>query len=136
MIALDTSGILALLDRGERDHANAHQALNQHKGTRYTTDFVLAEVDYLILKRLGVQAERAFIAQILSGAIKRQPLQDEDIETAAALIDKYRDQELGLTDATLASLALRTRTKEILTLDQRHFSMFRDYQGQPFRLLP
>ncbi len=136
MIALDTSGLVALLDQGEPDHSRMQQTLSAYASRRFTTDLVLAEVDYLILKRLGVEAEQAFIAQILSGAIRREPLKNEDFENARVLIAKYADHALGLTDCTLISLAERLGALEVLTLDRKHFAMFRTRGGKAFNLLP
>jgi predicted nucleic acid-binding protein len=48
MILCDTSGLLALLDSGEREHRRASAALEDVTGPLLTTDFVLAELDYLI----------------------------------------------------------------------------------------
>lgn len=45
------------------------------------------------------------------------------------------DQSLGLTDATLMALAERLRAP-VLTLDWRHFGLYRDRRGKPLELLP
>lgn len=136
MIGLATSGLIALIDAGEPDHQACHQALSQASGKRFTTDFVLAEVDDLILKRLGVAAEQAFVTQVLQGAIIREQVLEADLERALGLIKKYQDHPIGLSDATLAALCERLKAKHILTLDRGHFQMFRGASGRPFKLLP
>jgi uncharacterized protein len=53
------------------------------------------------------------------------------------VVDRYRDQNIGLTDASLVILALRHRTNRLLTLDERHFRVVRPLQRfRSFRLLP
>jgi hypothetical protein len=44
--------------------------------------------------------------------------------------------ELGLTDASIAVIAARHHTANILTLDERHFRAVRPLWGEAFRLLP
>lgn len=135
MIILDSSGLLALLDRGEPDHQAVHALIAKRPGPRLVTDLVLAEVDFLILKRLGAEAERAFVDQVIEGVFLREPLADDDIRRAGAALAKYGDQDLGLTDATIMVLAERLRAP-VVTLDRRHFSLYRDRRGRPLELLP
>lgn len=47
----------------------------------------------------------------------------EDLAQAAALIEKYHDLPLGVTDATLIAIALRLGETRIATLDRRHFTV-------------
>jgi predicted nucleic acid-binding protein len=61
---------------------------------------------------------------------------DTDLERALGLVKKYRDHPIGFSDATLAALCERLNVKHILALDRRHFQMFRDASGRPFKLLP
>ena len=59
-----------------------------------------------------------------------------DVRTARAVIDRYRDQDIGLADASQVVLAHRHRTRRILTLDRRHFDVIRPLDGGRFTLLP
>ncbi|MGH3100077.1 MAG: PIN domain-containing protein, partial [Thermoleophilia bacterium] len=49
MIVLDTSGLLAALDAGQRQHEPARQVLEGDSGPLLLSPFVLAELDYLLL---------------------------------------------------------------------------------------
>jgi predicted nucleic acid-binding protein len=55
---------------------------------------------------------------------------------AARLIRRYHDQDIGITDASLAVLARRYGTRTILTLDRRHFGVIRPLDGGRFKLIP
>lgn len=136
MIVADTSGLLCLLDTGEPEHAKARASLAERTGPLLTTDFVLAETDYLILKRLGARAEQRFMAQVLDGSLAREPVRDEDFRRATEIIERYADAEIGLTDSTLMAVTERLGLPAVLTLDRRHFAPFRDRRGRPFVLLP
>ena len=136
MIILDTSGLLCLLDSGEKEHARAVEAVEDDAGPLVTIDLVLAETDYLLLKRLGRRAERAFVAQLISGAIQRESITSDDLVRALTISKRFEDQDLGLTDATVMALTERLETRKVLTLDRRHFGPFRDRRGRALELLP
>jgi predicted nucleic acid-binding protein len=135
MIVFDTSALLALLDRGEPDHKALQALIVSRPGPRIVTDFVLAEVDYLILKRLGGRAERALVDQGLGGVFLRERLSADDLKKASAVLARYREHAFGLTDATTMVLADRLRAP-VATLDHRHFSLYRDRRGKPLEMVP
>jgi uncharacterized protein len=135
MIVFDTSALLALLDRGEPDHKALQSLTGSRPGPRIVTDFVLAEVDYLILKRLGARAERALVDQVLEGVFLRERLSADDFRRASAVLTRYREQAFGLTDATTMVLADRLRVP-VATLDRRHFALYRDRRGKPLEIVP
>ena len=49
---------------------------------------------------------------------------------------RYRDQQIGLADASLIVLAHRYRTRKLLTLDHRRLDVVRPIGGGTFKLLP
>jgi len=136
VILADTSGLLALLDRGEAEHRRVSRAVDKEPGPLVVIDLVLAETDYLIRKRLGRQAGRAFLAQILEGVFLREEVTAVDLRRASEIDDRYGDQDLGLTDAALMAIAERLELGRVLTLDRRHFTPFRTRKGEPLDLLP
>lgn len=135
MILADTSGLLALLDRGEPRHDDACAAVEADSGPLLTIDFVLAETDFLLRSRLGDRAAQAFLEQLSAGALQREAVEAPDLLRAVAILDQFRDQAFGLTDATLMSVAERLGAP-VLTLDRRHFGVFRDRKGAALVLLP
>lgn len=65
------------------------------------------------------------------------PFAIDDVATARAVIVKYRDLGIGLADASIVVLAERYGTRDILTLDERHFRAIRPLSGEPsFRIFP
>lgn len=137
MIILDTSGVLSAIDAGQRHHEAAAAVLRREDEPAVLSPFVLAEVDYLLATRVGVDAERAFLAEVADGAYRLAPFDASDVEVAAGVVDRYRDQNIGLTDASLVVLARRHGTNRLLSLDERHFRVVRPLQRfRSFRLLP
>lgn len=125
MLVADTSGILAALNSNDSAHARVRAALEREVGRIIVPELVLAEVDYLTLKHLGQDAEEAFIEDVLAGAWSREPLLDGDLRRALEVIRHHAEHEVGLVDSTIVATAERLRVTRVLTLDRRHFSMFR-----------
>jgi predicted nucleic acid-binding protein len=97
---------------------------------------VLAELDFLVRSRLGVEAARILADDVAAGAYALAPLSATDIADCVAIDRAYGDLGLGLADASLVVLAARAKTRSLLTLDERHFRAVRPSQGGAFRLLP
>jgi uncharacterized protein len=86
VIVLDTSGLLTALDADQRHHASAVQVLASDGEPFLLSPFVLAELDYLLLERVGVQAERALLDEVASGAYDLVPFSVAEVAAAAALV--------------------------------------------------
>lgn len=136
MIIADTSGLLAFFNRSEPRHAAVAEAIKASDLPIVVSPFVLAELDYLVATRIGVEAELSIITELASGAYALAEFGAADLAVAANVIDKYRDQKIGVTDASLVVLANRFRTLKVLTLDRRHFSVVRSLTGEPFEIVP
>ena len=136
MILLDTSGLLAALDRDSRLHEQAKAVLDAAVEPTVLSPFVLAELDYLVTGRLGTTAELEILEAVTLGTFWLVPFTSDDVGEAAAVIEKYRDLRIGLTDASLVVLAGKLGIEDVLTLDERHFRVLRMPGGKPFRLLP
>ena len=136
MILLDTSGLLAAIDAAQRHHAAAAAALAAAAPPWILSPFVLAELDYLLVSRVGVPAERALLAEVARGVYRLESFGADDVEAADRVIGRYSGLGIGLADASIVVLAERFRTRDVLTLDGRHFRALRGPDGEPFRLLP
>jgi hypothetical protein len=98
--------------------------------------FVLAEVDYLLATRGGIARELALLAEVGRGAYELAAFEGGDVSAAAEVVERYRDLEVGLADASTVVLAGRYATNRVLTLDERHFRALRTPGGDPFVVLP
>ena len=136
MILLDTSGLLAALFSDQNGHDRCARALLGAQPPRLLSPFVLAELDDLILKHAGVEAELALLEEIARGVYELAPSDARDIGEARSTVDKYRDLRIGLADASLVVLANRHDARDVLTLDERHFRAMKPAPRQRFRILP
>jgi uncharacterized protein len=133
---VDTSGLLAALFPDQNRHQECARALREAAPPLILSPFVVAELDYLILKHAGLDAEVAFLDEIEQGAYQLAPFHRLDVEEARRTIRKYAALRIGLADASLVVLANRCDTRDVLTLDERHFRAMRPAARRSFRILP
>ena len=135
-LLIDANALFVQADADDPDHHAVADILRRERGPIVTSEVVVAEADYLILSRLGVQTELRFLRDLAAGTFTVDCLSREELGTALTLAERYRDLELGLADASLAVLGLRHQTSRILTFDYRAFRNVTPLQGGTFTLLP
>ena len=133
---LDTSGVLAALYRDQPLHEECVAALEAAEPPFIISPFVLQEIDFMILKLAGVADELLFLDEVARRAYELVGFTADDISSARHLIAKYRPLKIGLADASIAVLAAKYDTYDVLTLDERHFRAVRPAPRKHFRILP
>jgi hypothetical protein len=98
--------------------------------------FVIAELDHLVATRVGVAQELAVLQELSGGAYLLADFGAADLARAGNVIERYRDQAMGIGDASIVVLAARYATRRLLSLDRRHFGVLRPLSGGRFTLLP
>jgi uncharacterized protein len=136
LILLDTSGLLAAIDSSQRKHRECVQVLAERHGPFLLSPFVLAEIDYLLGSRVGAAAQDALLEEVERGAYRLESFGAADVASARKTLAKYASLSLGIADASIVVIADRHGTRDVLTLDERHFRAIRNAKGRPFRLLP
>lgn len=136
MIVADTSGLLALFNRAEAEHVEVREVVARFDAPMVVSPYVVAEIDYLVATRVGVAAEVEILTELSGGAYVLPEIGQKDLARAVDVVRKYRDQEIGVADASIVLLAERYATRTLLTLDRRHFGVLRPIQGGRFNLLP
>ncbi len=136
MILADTSGLLALFNVAEPMHARVLSVLDAEPGPILVSPYVVAELDYLVLSRLGVAAELLVLQELVGGAYDLVSFSASDVSAMSRTIARFADHSIGVTDASIVQLAERTGETRVLTLDHRHFDMLRTPRGRRLRVLP
>jgi predicted nucleic acid-binding protein len=135
-VIADTSGLLAFYNAAEPAHERVRAVVESANEPLVVSPFVIAELDYLLATRVGVAAELAVLEELGSGAYQLPSLTATDLAACAQIVRRYRDQEIGVTDASLVVLAKRFDTRSILTLDRRHFDVLKSLEGKRFVVVP
>lgn len=134
MIALDTSVVVAFMNRRDNDHERVAAWMETVGEDLFTTPLIVAEIDHLVSRGGGPDAALAFYEDLSSGAYLVEWWPEAVAETVAAA-RKYQD--IGLADASLLALSARLETTRVATLDERHFRAVRPLAGEAaFTLLP
>jgi predicted nucleic acid-binding protein len=137
-LIIDTSGYLAGTAGAHPLHDTVLQLLGSVRLPPVVSPMVIAEIDYLVLDKVGVARELDVIDDLTSGAYEIADLDVDDLRAARRLVARHQDLKIGLTDAVNAVLADRYDTNEILTTDQRHFRAIAPLTRRfdAFRILP
>ena len=135
-LVLDASALYAQADADEPRHEAVAAILRDEREPLITSELAVAEADYLILDRLGLKVELAFLQDLAERSFISECLGRDDIARSRLLIQKYAKLEIGLADASLVLLAARHDTRRIVTFDERAFRTIRPLQGGRFTILP
>jgi uncharacterized protein len=134
-LVVDTSALLAFFDASEPDHESVAEIIIA-AAVLVVSPYVVAELDYLVATRHGVDDELAVLDELASGAWDLASFDEEQLRRARGVIASYPDQEIGVTDASIVVLAERYGTRTIASLDRRHFNVLRSLDGGYFEVLP
>ena len=133
---LDTGVLYALLNQREKRHAEVLQQMQRIRESVLLPTPVIGEVGYLLLRDVGTTALVGFVRSM---ATSRYPLiepQSQDYQRAAEILQQYDDANIDYVDVIIMAIAERLDITKILTLDQRHFRLFRPAHCPAFELLP
>ncbi len=129
---VDTSAIVALLDRSEKHHNKCVSAIENLDATLLTCEAVITESCYLLKSIPG--AAEAVLANVGQGILQIPFRLSERIATVSNLMKKYAKLPMDLADACLVDMATELQTENILTLDS-DFEIYRWGKNKPFQNL-
>ena len=122
-VLVDTSAVYALLDRDDRCHDAARQALESLRKRRtepLLTNFIVAECHALSLSRLGADIARKWLLDNI-WPVERVNVEDET--KARVIIEQYTDKTFSYTDATSFAVMDRLGIKTAFAFDP-HFRQY------------
>ena len=135
MIAVVDSGPLyAATDTDDDDHFRSVAVLERPDLQLIIPCLVVAEVTYIVGRRLGPRAEARFLRGF--ERLDVEPPSVEDWPRIAELVEQYESFPLGGTDASVVALAERIGSELVITLDRRHFAAVRPRHCAAFQILP
>jgi uncharacterized protein len=132
---LDTGFLLAVIDADDNLHATCTAAL-ETESAPLLPDVVLPELAYLILRELGYPALTTLLRSIATGELVQVKSTPQDLERAAEILEKYADSRVDFVDCAIVAMAERLNLNKILTVDRRHFTIFRPSHCGYFDIAP
>lgn len=130
MTFLDTSGLLAFLDRDAAQHERVRASMTQilHEGEAITHNYVLVETEALAHRRLGARAVRALLEDLVPAL--RIVWVDADLHDGAVVAHlRALRRRSSLVDYVSFELMRRLDLHTALALDD-------DFAREGFELLP
>jgi predicted nucleic acid-binding protein len=132
---LDTGFLLAVIDADDNLHAACVAALESETNP-FLPDVVLPELAYLILRELGYPMLGRFLRAVVAGELAQVQSTPQDLSRAADLLEKYADSKVDFVDCAIVAMAERLKITKVLTVDKRHFTMFRPQHCEYFEIAP
>ncbi len=132
---LDTGFLLAVIDADDNFHAACAEAL-EADAAPLLPDVVLPELAYLLLRELGYPALTTFLRSVAAGELSQVKSTPQDLARAAELLEKYADSRVDFVDCAIVAMAERLNLSKILTVDRRHFTLFRPKHCDYFEIAP
>jgi predicted nucleic acid-binding protein len=132
---LDTGFLLAVLDADDGLHTSCVTALLA-EAQPLLPDVVLPELAYLVLRELGYPALVNFLRSLTRGELVIERMGEDDLERATEILEKYADSRVDFVDCMIVAMAERLDIQQILTVDRRHFQLFRPKHCSYFTILP
>jgi len=133
---LDTGFLYALLNRTEQMHQAVVAAAQTIREPIILPVPAVTETAYLLLRDVGTAAVGDFIESLATTDLILESPVRGDYTRAAEVIRQYADSRVDFVDAVIVAVAERLSTSRVLTLDHRHFRMFRPKHCEAFELLP
>lgn len=118
---LDTSAVLALLDRDDPDHSACVEALGAARPPYLVPAGILSEIGYLAERKVGLEVLTGLLEDLASGAYTLDCGED-DLPRVVELVRRYATLPLGFADASVIACAERSESR-VMTLDRRDFSV-------------
>ena len=130
-LLVDTSALLALAMRDDRNHRAAVEFVRNHPHARLVlTELVVSEVATRVRARAGAERAAALARSLLES--RRYELLFVDLDLLRAAIDRmarFADKRLSLTDCVSLELMERLGLMSAFTFD-------RDFRDCGFEMLP
>lgn len=122
-IILDTGVLYAYYDRRDDWHSASRRLIDSEADNLIVPSPVIPEVDHLLGKRLGAEAQAVFYESLVGKYffVKDVPL--ESYSRIAELNLKYGELKLGFVDAAVLALAEHLGIGRIATTDRRHLGL-------------
>lgn len=133
---MDSGFLYALIDEGDRHSTEVRNVLLDVYDEIILPIPAITEVSHFVAKNLGSAALANFIGGLPDMNLILQVPDTEDYIRTSEILRKYNDANLDFVDVLIVAIAERLNVTKILTVDRRHFSMFKPGHCDAFEILP
>ncbi len=134
---LDSGFLYAQLNGKDNHHAEVSAAAKNAETEPIIIPIpAITEVTYLLQRDLGIAAVATFLESLPETDLILEVPTSEDYKRAAGILRKYNDANIDFVDACIVAIAERLNITKILTVDRRHFTIFKPQHCAAFEILP
>lgn len=133
---LDSGFLYADIDSNDRHYSAVRAVTRNIRGKIILPVPAIIETAYFVSLNLGPESLAEFLESILETGFVLEIPNAADYRRSAEIIRKYNDSNLDFVDACIFAMAERLNITKILTVDRRHFSIFRPKHCDAFEILP
>ena len=133
---LDTGFLYSTLNHKERLHSETVKILSSIYEEIILPVPAITETAYLVQRDIGVRALAAFLEDLPEMNLTLETPIAEDYQRSAAILRKYDDANIDFVDAIIVAVAERLNITKILTVDRRHFGIFKPSHCAAFEIFP
>lgn len=131
----DTGFLFAVFDEDDAHHKACSAAYNVAERV-LLPETVIPELAYMMANHLGYEKLVKFLRSVAVGDFVLVATEIEDLKRAAEILEKYADSRVDFVDCVIVAIAERLNIKRILTVDRRHFNLFRPRHCDYFEIIP
>lgn len=129
-ILIDSGPIIALFDSSDKYHQISRDFIKNNPDQLLTSLASITEVLHLLDFNRNAQTD--CLSWIISGAVRVENVDLEDLIRIKELIIKYADMPMDFADACLVRLGEKYHIDEVATIDS-DFDIYRFNKSQSFR---
>lgn len=133
---LDSGFLYGFMDEADDSHESVSIVLSAIYEPIFLPVPAITEVAYFVSKNLGVKALANFSEELSETDFILETPTSEDYKRSAEILRKYDDANIDFVDALIVAIAERLNFTKILTVDRRHFGIFKPNHCVAFEILP
>lgn len=133
---MDTGFWYASIDDSDEYYKVVSPIASDIRETVYLPIPVITETAYLILRNKGVEALANFAESLAITKFQLEIPTSEDYKRTAEILRKYDDANIDFVDVCIVAISERLNITKILTVDRRHFGIFKPVHCEAFEILP
>jgi predicted nucleic acid-binding protein len=133
---LDSGYLYARLNGKDVHHEAVSSVILPKNDSVYLPIPAITEVTFLLQRDLGKHAVWKFIDALTETDIRLETPSPLDYRRAADVLRNYNDLNIDFVDSLIVAMAERLNITKVLTVDSRHFRVFRPKHCGAFEVLP
>ncbi len=133
---LDSGFLYASIDESDNHHESVKNVTQTIRGNIILPVPAITETAYFLAKNKSVEDVAKFLDSLSVTNFQLETPTAEDYKRAAEILRKYNDANIDFVDACIVAIAERLNITKILTVDRRHFGIFKPRHCEAFEILP